>query len=343
LVAIKNHEADKLIERPPDYLFAYLIHGKDHGLIWERANKLFKYYLSDQDPTFSSVRLSGDDLAQDQGRLADEAYSIGLFGGRRVLFVEAGSKSFIPSLEVLFDSPPKDSILIIQAGELKRDSALRSLFEKSKLAASVECYPDSAADLNRLIVSEAKKYNLSITEDDRSELISLLGSDRAATRSELEKLFLYAHGTEQITQSDIYTIVADASAVAIDAAISNAYCGNIAAVSEIIPRALETGLDGGTLLTFALSHGLNLHKAMSAIASGVARESALSSVMGGNRSPQARQSVELQVKLWTLQKLSRSIDNTADAIKRSRSQGALDTIIAMRAYWSIAQAAKARS
>ena len=343
MVAIKNHEADKLIERPPEHVFAYLIHGRDHGLIWERSNKLFKYYLGDQDPTFCSVRLSGDDLAQEQGRLADEAYSIGLFGGRRVIFIEAGSKSFLPSLEVLFETPPKDSIILIQAGELKRDSALRSLFEKSKLAASVECYPDSAADLNRLIIAEAKKYNLVISEDERSELIGLLGSDRAATRSELEKLFLYAHGTEQITRSDIYTVVADASTVAIDAAISNAYSGNLAGVSELIPRALETGLDGGTLLIFALSHGMNLHKALSAIASGIARESALSSVMGGNRSPQARQAVELQAKLWTPQKLLRSIENTADAIKRSRLQGNLDHIIAMRAYWSIAHTAKARS
>ena len=339
MVAVKNHEADRYIASPPSHVFAFLIFGNDVGLIRERARLLFRRLSSGQDDAFSTVRLSGDDIAADASLLADEAYSIGLFGGKRAIWIESGAKNFIPRLEVLFNDPPRDSVIIVEAGVMRRDAPLRVLFERANAAVAIECYPDSEEDLLRLIDQEAKAAELTISEEVRHELVSHLGSDRAATRAEIEKLMLYSRGARAITSRDIEAIVADASALALDAAIASAFMGEQAQVTETAERAFETGNDPGVVLGFALRHAVSLHRLKLGLTGGGSMEAAVGALTRGNRNPVLRKRAIRQLETWSPARVMRAIDGISEAVRRCRREPHLDEIIAVRAMWSVALAA----
>ena len=47
------------------------------------------------------MRLEGDDLAAEPSRLVEEAHTMPLFGGRRAVWVKAGSRNFAAAVEAL--------------------------------------------------------------------------------------------------------------------------------------------------------------------------------------------------------------------------------------------------
>ena len=76
-------------------------------------------------------------------------------------------------------------------------------------AAAIACYPDNERDLEPLIRAALKSEGLSIEHDTLQMLISRLGSDRGVTRSELEKLSLYAMGDKVVTEAHIDAVMGD--------------------------------------------------------------------------------------------------------------------------------------
>ena len=66
---------------------------------------------------------------------------------------------------------------------------------------------------------------LTIAPDARAALVSLIGGDRQASRSEIRKLALYAHGKDRVVLEDVIAVVADASALALDAVVDAAFAG----------------------------------------------------------------------------------------------------------------------
>ena len=148
-----------------------------------------------------------------------------LFGGRRAIRVRAGSRSFASGIDTLADSPLKDCRIVIEAGELRPESPLRKACERAKTAVAIGCYPDGERDLAKLIDDELRVSNLRIAADARAALMALLGGDRQASRNELRKLTLYAHGKGEVTLEDVMAVVADASELKIDPIVDGAFAG----------------------------------------------------------------------------------------------------------------------
>src|SRR4051812_28056618 len=177
MVALKSADIEKFVARPDAARPVVLIFGADAGLVRERAEKIIKASVDDPDDPFSLVRLEGDDLSGDAGRLVDEANTIPLFGGRRAVWVKAGGRNIAPAVEALLASPPKDCRVVIEAGDLRRGAPLRNVCERAKSAAAIPCYPDGEREIARLIDEEMQSASLSIAPDARAALTPLLGGD----------------------------------------------------------------------------------------------------------------------------------------------------------------------
>src|SRR6202040_4361712 len=122
--------------------------------------------------------------------------------------VRAGSRSFAVGIDTLAEMPIKDCRIVIEAGELRPESPLRKACERAKTAVAIACYPDGERDLAKLIDDELRVSNLRIAADARATLMALLGGDRQASRNELRKLTLYAHGQGEVTLEDVMAVVA---------------------------------------------------------------------------------------------------------------------------------------
>ncbi|MBV1705535.1 MAG: DNA polymerase III subunit delta, partial [Hyphomicrobiales bacterium] len=199
MTTVANSGADSFAAKPAAHLRLFLVHGPDEGLVRERARRIEKAWLDGADDPFAIVSLAGDEVAQDPGKLADEAFAVSMFGGKRAIRVEIGARDAAAAFAALVERPPADCAVIALAGALRKGHALRSLFEGSRAAASVECYPDEARDLARLVEETLRAEGLAVDPDAREALVGLLGDDRMTTRSELAKLALYSAGTGRVT------------------------------------------------------------------------------------------------------------------------------------------------
>jgi len=336
MVAVKSYEADRFLARPPAHMFVFLVFGTDAGLISERTQRIVAQAVEDPKDPFQLTRLSGDQLAVDPLLLADEAYTIPLFGGRKAVLIEAQGKAFDAALTPLMSTPPENCIIVIEAGGLKREAALRRLCERDKNAAAIECYPDSAKDVAHLIDSEVAKAGLSIDSAAKALLVTLLGQDRLTTRSELEKLLLYAHGEGHVALEHIAAVVSDASALVFDHAIDGAFEGEFKAVEETAARVFAEGGDANMLLGMALRHAIMLHRAR------------LDYDSAGNEGGETRTrgtygraaAAERQMRAWSASRLARMVTVLAEAIGKVRREPRLAEVVAVRALWAVALAAR---
>ncbi len=225
MVALRGRDIDTFLARPDPGRPIILLYGPDAGLVRERADALLASAVDDPNDPFSLVRLDGDELSAEPSRLVDEAMTVPLFGGRRAIRVRAGSRSFASGIDTLADSPIKDCRIVIEAGELRAENPLRKACERAKTAVAIACYPDGERDLAKLIDDELRIANLRIAADARASLTALLGGDRQASRNELRKLTLYAHGKGEVTLEDVMAVVADASELKIDPIVDGAFAG----------------------------------------------------------------------------------------------------------------------
>src|SRR6201986_4653472 len=268
LVALRGKEIDAFLARPDPGRPIILLYGPDAGLVRERADALLASAVDDPGDPFSLVRLEGDELAAEPSRVVDEAMTIPLFGGRRAIRVRAGSRSFASGVDALAEQSLKDCRIVIEGGELRAASPLGKSLERAKPACAIACYPDVERDLAKLIDDELRIAGLRIAPDARASLMALLGGDRQASRNELRKLALYAHGKGEVTLDDVMSVVADASELKIDPIVDGAFAGYPDLVETEFAKAMIAGTYPGVIISAAQRQAAWLHKTALAIAEG---------------------------------------------------------------------------
>src|SRR6201994_2794504 len=268
MVALRGRDIDTFLARPDPARPIILLYGPDAGLVRERADALLKSAVDDPNDPFSMVKLDGDELSAEPSRLIDEALTVPLFGGRRAIRVRAGSRSSASGVETLADTPLKDCRIVIEAGDLRAESPLRKACERAKTAVAIACYPDTERDLARLIDEELKLSNLRIAQDARAVLMGLLGGDRQASRNELRKLTLFAHGEGEVTLDHVMAVVADASEMKLDPIVDGAFAGRPDLVESEFAKAMVAGTYPGVIISAAQRQAAWLHKSALAIADG---------------------------------------------------------------------------
>ena len=334
MVAVRSADADRFINHPPAGVFLYLVFGTDAGLVAERLRTVLARAVDDPKDAFQLVRLSGDEVASDPLKLADEANAVPMFGGgRKAIGIEATGKSLLPALEPLLRAPPRDCVIAVEAGALKRDHLLRKLCESQRAAAAIECHPDGPREMAQLIDGELAASGLSVEPDAKELLLTLLGQDRLTSRSELDKLATYAHGDGRVTIAHVEAIVADASALVLDHAIDGAFAGAFPAIEATTERAFGENGDVNQLLGAALRHATALHKARVTMDGG----GGLDGFYGSRRA-----AAEQQLRLWDATRLGKAVTALGDAVGRARREPRLAQAIAVRALWTVALGARGR-
>ena len=354
MVAVKASEVERFLARPDRVPPIVLVYGADAGLVHERVQALIHASVDDPGDPFQLARLDGDDLAGTPTRLLDEANTIPLFGGRRAVWVRAGARNLAPAVEALIAAPSPDCRVVIEAGDLKRNSPLRSLCERAKNAVAIPCYPDAERELLRLIDEEMHANGLSISPDARAALVPLLGGDRLASRHELRKLALYAGGNPstnkpstdkiagdkpRVQLADVMAVVSDASALELDELIDAAFAGRTGELEAQFAKARTAATAPSTILSAAVRHVAGLHKARLAVEEGTPLGAAVEGFAPYVHFSR-RDEIAAALGIWTCARLARAMSQLADAALDARRQSAMAAAIAERALLALATNAR---
>jgi len=257
MVAYKASAVQRFLDAPAPECRAVLVYGPDAGLVSERAAKLTEIFANRQGVDAEIIRLDDRDFAEDSARLDVELRTQPMFASTKVVRVAAGNRLDVPSLKDLLGQP-SDNALVLEAGNLRPDSALRKLFEKLPEAAALPCYADDRG-LANMIDSELKKTGLSIDRGTKTYLMSRLGADQAMSRGEVAKLALYAQGGGRVTDDDIAAIVGDAAEVALETFVYAVSAGDAPSALRELNRLAAAGTNRSVALTVLARHYTKLY------------------------------------------------------------------------------------
>jgi DNA polymerase III subunit delta len=332
---VNSAAADGFIQRSPKEIRFYLVHGPDEGLAHERVKAIVRNLVDGDPDPLRLVRLEGDAVALDPGALADEAYAVSMFGGARVIWIDAQARDLLPSLEPLFARPPTDCAIVVKAGQLRKGTGLRAAFETSPISASIECYSDDASELETLIDSEARAAGLAIAPDARTALVALTGADRQTTRGEIAKLMLYARGKSAVTAEDVEAIVSDAGPSNLDEVVDQALLGDLKAVETALTRFFHEGGEADHLMMRLVQRLILLHRLRLEMDQGRPFEAACQALFV--KLPlSARRALARQAERWTSESIAGRLPAVRLASARVRGDSRLAEVLATRALWTLA-------
>ena len=339
MVAVKAHQADAFLKPPGPSVPAVLFYGTDAGLVAERAARLARLLAEAETPPGEIIRIDDSDLETDSDRLAVELQTMPMFGGSKIVRAIAGRRITAAALQPLIGSGTLAGRLIVEAGNLRPNDALRALFEKSAQAAAVACFPDEAHDLEDLIRATLKSHGLGIGPEARDLLLARVGADRALSRGEIEKLALYAVGKTEIEPADVEAIVGDASEQTIDRILSAAASGDAARAAAEFARAVAAGESPQGIIAATQRYFQRLHRIRSEIDQGRSFDDAVRTLRPPIHFKQ-KDALGLQCRVWTTARLTRALSRVARAAKSARLSGTLEEAVAEELLLGLAAAAR---
>ncbi len=322
---MKAHEVDSFLRRLDRAYPIVLLYGPDKGLVSERADLFIKLTGLAKDDPFAVIRLDADEVNAEPGRLSDEANTISMFGGERLIWVRnaAGQKGLADAVTFLAKNPPADTFILIEGADLKKGAGLRGTVEQSASAMALPCYSDDARGIDSTIDDMLAKHQLQIALDARNLLKESLGGDRLATRAELEKICLYAHGRERITINDVREITGDVSATSYETIVDAMMVGNMADFTHAFDRVIGTGSSSFLILSAAIRQ----FQSLQTLRYGMENDgkNAGAAVMAA-RPPiffTRKRLMETALRYWTTRSCARAIERLQKTILESRRNAAL--------------------
>lgn len=347
---ITPRDADAFVKTPDPAACAILVYGPDSGLVRERVETLVKGAAEELADPFRVADITAKELLDDPARLADEAASLSLTGGRRAVRLRQADDSLAPLLKGFLAArgasapgdAPGDALIVVEAGDLPARSALRKAFESAKAGAALACYRDDERSLGTVIRETLRELGHEATPDALAYLSAHLGGDRQLSRRELEKLALYKGGEPgPIELADAQACVGDSAALSADD-LAFAVGGGAAAEAErALARSLQEGVQPVAALRAVSRHFQRLHLVVGLVESGLALDQASKRL----RPPlfwKVAPAFRAQAAAWSPAALARALGRLLDAEADCKRSGAPESTICARALLEIAVNAPSR-
>ncbi len=344
MIISKRPDVERFLKGPDAGVRAALIYGRDRGGVRERADRLARVVTANPDDPFDTALLNDDELGD--GRLEGELAAISMMGGRRLVRVrftgeKAGpDKTAAEALTAHADGKLNpDAFLLIEAGALGRDSALRKVAEKAAACATIPCYDDEPGDVARLVRESLAADKVGLDSQALELFVSRLPRERGVARQEMERLALWlGPGSGRIAgPADLEDFLGVEPEASLTDAATDAFGGKLAAAQAGLRRAAAEGEGGPAAVRAMGMHLARLRRILTLAANGVglAEAAKASGVFWKNEREMLR-----QARAWTLEHLLALHPEVLAADMACKTAGAPDNLLAERLALTIAGRAR---
>lgn len=218
----------------------YLFHGADEAGAAELAKQL-AMSLTEAD----RVDLDGSMLRKEPGRLADEAASVSLFGGARLIRAQPIGEESLDALTLLLDAAHADAPVIAVAPTVRATAKIVKLANDHPRALSIACYAPTEEQLERIVTAVLTGHGLRPGRGVAQRLAEASGGDRAVITREVEKLALFLDATpdrpRDASTTDVEAVGADLGEAELTEAIEALVTGRTGALGAALLRLDEGG------------------------------------------------------------------------------------------------------
>lgn len=238
---LTRDRAAAALERPDPSLRFFLFSGADNA-----ASRLFAQRLQAALGA-EKVTAAATQLKSDPAWLADEAASLPMFGGARLLWIEPAGEEIVPAVEALLalDRIEAPAVAITNTA-LKATSGLLKLAEGSKAALHVASDLQTPRQQVGAIFELARMEGLRVGNELAERIAEEAGGDLILARLELQKFALYANASPD-QPADLDEEVVDA--LGIDQAEAEyGRAGDLALAGDLAGLATELSLLEGAAM-----------------------------------------------------------------------------------------------
>ncbi len=336
MTEVKSHEFEGFLQKSVRFYRIFVIYGPDRGLVAERAAQIAGTTGIDLSDSFALIRLDVGDITSDPGRLMDEVNSFGLFGGDKLVWIRgaANEKALVDGLQFMAEKPPENCTVIIEAGDLKKGSALRKVAEPSRTVAIIPCYQDDAKALNALIDTELSAGGQRITPAARELLAESLGGDRIASRNEIRKLLLYCLHEPMIDEQHVTDIIGDASAISTDEVVDAVLSGEPDAFLHAIQKIVTSKTPVFLVLQSCMRQFQQLELMRIEMEERQQQAGQVMQTLGRGIHFRRKPIIERALRNWTSRDLGREASRIQSTILQTRQKAALEDNLAMQTLLS---------
>jgi DNA polymerase-3 subunit delta len=263
---LSTRDANAYFKRPDTSAAGCLIFGDDAMRVALKRQDLVAALLgANAEEEMRLTRLTGADLRSDGAALLDAVKAVGFFPGPRAVLVDGAtdslSKVFAAAME---DWAQGDAQIIATAGRLTPKSALRKVFEGSKLAYAAAIYDDPP---DRAQIEDWLK-DAGLAAPDREAMTDLEGLARSVPpgdfRQMIDKLGLYKRGdATPVSPADIDAVAPLTREAELDDILHATAEAETGAIGPILNRLKQQGTTPVSLCIASLRHFRALHMAAS--------------------------------------------------------------------------------
>jgi DNA polymerase-3 subunit delta len=298
-------ELPAFLAAPHKTSLACVIYGADDGLVRSFAKQILTAVMGKNYDPINLTELTGGQLKEDPALLLDALNSYSLMGGQRLVWLRdvAENQAEEVASAVLKSQPP--SYLLITAGELKKESKWRTLFEKDKKLGCLACYRDEGRQLQQVIQERFKELGIRAGSDVMQYLANHLGNDRGITLQEIEKIDIYLGKERNLTLDVVRDLTGDNRELTLED-VCNAVAGG---KPELLPHLLTElyadGMQPIGLCRILTSHFQKIRQLQIAISEGTPLEQAL---MHQRIFFKQQVAMKEQLRKWSDTTLARALD-----------------------------------
>jgi DNA polymerase-3 subunit delta len=301
---------------------AAVLYGPDDALVRERADIISRQIVADLRDPFNVIELTGTEIKDDPARLADEAAAMSMMGGRRLIRIFGDDVQ--DALTATLAMPSADAMIVVLAGDLKKDNKLRKWAEAAPDVAAIVCYVADVRDLAAMLREEAREAGYTLEDEATNLILAASGQERDVARRELEKTLLYVGGDSRtISASDVLAISANRGAADFNGLIQALMSDDGPAADAQIVRLADENI-GGVAQMNAVSKRLWM---MLSAHAHVQEGGSLEDFSRRSFGPMAWKEAPMfsaQLKRWPEQRVQRALARLLAADRAAKLSGAKD-------------------
>lgn len=338
---VKRSQIERALAAPGDACRLFLLFGPDEAGSRALAAMLGKA-MGD---AAERVDLAPAQLKADPALLADEAAAVSLFGGPRWIRVEGAGEEILLAVDALLGASAAGNPVVIVAGNLRKDSALRKRAAADPAALAFASYAPEGQELDRIAANLAREAGVQLDPEGARALAAVAGGDRALLAQEIEKLALFLDAApdrpREASSDSIAAIGAGEAEADIGRLVDAVLGGAPHHARREIGRLAAEGRDGIALLRVLIPRLHQLAALRADVDSGNSVEAALAKA-GKAIFWKDRDRIGTQVARWSSERLAAALGHIGEAERQLKAPGAPGPVIAEAALLSIARAAAAR-
>lgn len=346
MILSRRPDLEKFLARPDPRVRAAVIYGRDLGVVRERAAQLARGVTEDPEDPFNVALLTEGDLAGDDARLEGELAAQSLMGGRRLVRLRlsgertASEKLAVEALgRLLAGELNPEAFLLVEAGALGRDSALRRAAEKAEACVVIPCYEDEAGDVARMTREALANDGVSLNAEALALFVSRLPHERGVARREIERLALFlGPGSGAVAgPKELEPFLGVEPEASLANAASDAFGGRLAEAQAGLRRAAQEGVSGVGAVRALGQHLGRLRRVLTLAGNGAGLQEAAKA--SGVFWKDEREFLR-QARAWSLEALESVSGDILAADRACKTARAPDDLIAERLALQVAARAR---